>query len=81
MVVPTHWDGSGNGGTGGDRVIYRPLPEYGSTINCDSSYHGLVPGGGADQDRYQLCAFHFTGRVLEAIQSKQENRNSHWHCP
>ena len=46
--VPTHWSGAGNGGTGGDRGLYRPLSEHGCAIHCDPSYHGLVFGGGAE---------------------------------
>ena len=46
--VTTHWSGSGNGGTGGDRGIYRSPPEHGDTIHCDPSYHGIVFGGGAE---------------------------------
>ena len=42
MGVPTHWDGDGNGGTGGDWGVYLPLPENGCTTHCDSYYHGLV---------------------------------------
>ena len=48
MGVPTHWGGTGNGGTGGDWGIYRLPPEHSRTINCESSYHGLVSGGGAE---------------------------------
>ena len=47
MGVPTHWGGASNGGTGVNRVIYRPLPEHGREIYCDPSYHGLVSGGRA----------------------------------
>ena len=33
-----------------------------------------------NQDRVQGCACHFTGQVLKALRSKQENQNSHWNC-
>ena len=47
MGVPTHWGGTGNGGTGGDQGINRPPPEHGCAIHCDLFYNGLVTGGGA----------------------------------
>ena len=46
--VPTHWGGTGNGGTGGDRIIYRLPPEHGHAIRCNLSYHGLMSGGGVE---------------------------------
>ena len=48
MGVPTHWCGAGNGGTVGDRGINLPLPEYGRTLNCDSSYHRHVSDSGTE---------------------------------
>ena len=48
MVVPTHWGVAGNGGTGGDRGIYLLPPEHGHTKHCESPYHGLMCGGGAE---------------------------------
>ena len=56
MVVPTHWGGSGNGRTGGDRGIYFPPPEHGCTIYCDSSYHGFVSGGGVESGNSPMQA-------------------------
>ena len=47
MGVYTHWGGSGNGGSGGDRGLYRPPQEHGLTVHCDLSYHGLVSDDGA----------------------------------
>ena len=34
--------------TGGDLDIYCPPPEHVCTIHSNSSYHGLVSGGGAE---------------------------------
>ena len=48
MGVYTHWGGAENGGAGGDRGVYNPSPEHGRTLHCNSSYHGLVSGGGAE---------------------------------
>ena len=48
MGISTHWGGAGDGGTRRDRGVYRPPPEYDRTIHCDSSYCGLVSGGGAE---------------------------------
>ena len=48
MGIPTHWGGTVNGGTVGDRDIYRSPSEHGRIIHCKTSYHGLVSGGGAE---------------------------------
>ena len=48
MGVYTHWGSAGNGRAGGDRGVYRPPPEHSRTVHCDSSYHGLVSGGGSE---------------------------------
>ena len=48
MGVYTHRGGAGNGGAGGDRGVYHPPPEQGCTVHCNSSYHGLLSGGGAE---------------------------------
>ena len=56
MVVSTHWCGSENGRTGGDRGIYCPPPEHGCTIYCDSSYHGFVSGGGVESGNSPIQA-------------------------
>ena len=48
MVVYTHWGGTGNGEAGVDRGVYRLLKEYDHTGHCNSSYHGLVSGSGAE---------------------------------
>ena len=48
MGVPNHWDGAVNGGAGREWGAYRPPPEHGRTIHRNSSYHGLVSGGGAE---------------------------------
>ena len=48
MGVPTHWGDAGNGGAGGDQVIYHPPLEHGRTIHYYLSYHRLVPDGRAE---------------------------------
>ena len=48
MGVPTHWGGSVICRSEGGQGIYCPLPEHGRRINCDTSYHGLASGGGAE---------------------------------
>ena len=48
MGVYTNWGGAGNGGAVGDLGVYPPPPEHGRTVHCDSFYHGLVSGGGAE---------------------------------
>ena len=60
--VPRHWSGAGNGGTGGDRGIYRLSPEHGCTIHCDPSYHGLVIGGRAESGNTPIQAIVRTAR-------------------
>ena len=48
MGLYNYWGGSGNGGAGGDRGVYLPPTEHGSTVHCDSSYYGIVSGGGGE---------------------------------
>ena len=48
MGIYTHWGSAGNGEAGGDRGVYRLIPEHSCTVNCDSEYHGLVSGGGEE---------------------------------
>ena len=48
MGVDTHGGSAGNGADGGDWGIYRPPPEIGCIIYCDSSYHGIVSCGGEE---------------------------------
>ena len=48
MGVPTHFPGGGNSGAGLDRGVYRPPPEHGCTIHCNSSYHDLMYSGKAE---------------------------------
>ena len=48
MAISIHWGGAGDSGTRIDWDIYIPPPEHGRTIHCNSSYHGLVSGGGAE---------------------------------
>ena len=46
--IPTHWGGTGNGGTGVDWGIYHLPPEHGCAIHFDPPYHGLVFNGRAE---------------------------------
>ena len=48
MGVLTHWGGAGNGGSGQYQGVYLPPPEHGRTVHCNSYYHVLVSGGGAE---------------------------------
>ena len=36
--------------------IYRPPTEHVRTVHCDSSYHGLVSGGGAEAGNVPIQA-------------------------
>ena len=42
MGVHTHWGGSDNGRTRGDRGKYRPPPQHGCAIHCNLYYHGIL---------------------------------------
>ena len=48
MGISIHGGGAGNDGTIRDQGVYLPPPEHGRTIHCDSSYHGIVSGSGAE---------------------------------
>ena len=56
MGVPTHLGGAGNGGTGGDQVIYRLPPEHGRGIHSYPSYHEFVFGGGVEASNVPIQA-------------------------
>ena len=48
MGISTHWGGAGDGGTRRYWGVYLSPPEHGRTTHCNSSYHILVSGGGAE---------------------------------
>ena len=48
MVVPAHWGGASNGGDVLYQGVYLPPLEHDHTIHCNSYYHGLMYGGGAE---------------------------------
>ena len=56
MGVPTHCNGSGNGGTGGGRGKYLPPPEHVCAIHCNPSHHGVVFGSGAESGNAPIQA-------------------------
>ena len=47
MGAPIHLGGTVNGGSVKYQGVHHPSPEHSRTVHCNSSYHGLVSGGGA----------------------------------
>ena len=55
MDISNHWHRAGNDGNRRDQGVYRPSQKHGFTIHCDSYYHGLVSGGGAESGDVALA--------------------------